>query len=120
MTKEIIAKDLTFSEINELFPPVEDESRYIIGCSRADYSASAIARAVEDCNAQVLNLNVTALPSEDYDLVIFLRVNHRSTEAITRSLERYGYSVLQAHSSSEQVNEQMLDRVNELLRYLEI
>lgn len=120
MTKDLTPKDLQSVQIAELFPPTTDESRILIGCKRRDYSASLISRAVEDCNAQVLNLNVTSLPSELFDLVIDLRVNHRNAEAISRSLERYGYDVVAAKSSSPIYDEQMRNRANEVLRYLEV
>ncbi|MCC8114527.1 MAG: hypothetical protein LIP03_11190 [Bacteroidales bacterium] len=120
MTKDLTPKDVQSTQIAELFPPTDDESRILVGCRRGDYSASMISRAVEDCNAQVLNLNVTSLPSEFADLVIDLRVNHRNAEAISRSLMRYGYDVLAAKSSSPVYNEQMRSRANELLRYLEV
>ena len=120
MTKEISPKDTFRLELDTLFPPVEDESRILIGCLRNDYSASTIARAVEDCNAHVLNLNVTGLSAEHSDFVVDLRVNHRNADAVTRSLARYGYNVLDARSSNEKDNERMRDRANELLRYISV
>lgn len=120
MTKEIATKDISTGVFDMLFPPTPDETRLLIGCRRSDYCASRIAQAVEDCNAQVLNLNVTALPSEIADLVVDLRVNHRNAEAISRSLSRYGYEVLQVDSSDEHENERMRSRANEVLRYLEV
>lgn len=120
MTKEIISKDSQVSDFDIMCPPAPDESRLLIGCLRDEYSASAIARAVEDCNAHVLNLNVTAISTEMADLVIELRVNHRNVEAISRSLMRYGFNVLDAQSGAEDVNERLRERANELLRYLSI
>ena len=74
MTKELLAKDNRnsdfYTEYNTLFPAVGDECRMLIGCRRANYSASEIARAVEDCDAQLLNLNVTSLAAEEADLDI--------------------------------------------------
>ncbi len=107
-------------EIGQLFPPAPDESHLLIGCRRSDYSASRISHAVEDCNAQLLNLNVTALPSEFSELIVALRVNHRNVEAIARSLTRYGYEVIEAKSSAEEENQSMRERANEVLRYLEV
>lgn len=120
MTKDLTIKDNAMFEIGQLFPPAPDESSLLIGCRRSDYSASRISHAVEDCNAQLLNLNVTALPSDMAELIVALRVNHRNVEAIARSLTRYGYDVLEANSGSEEENEAMRQRANELLRYLEV
>lgn len=119
MTKEIAPKDIFNVTIEQLFPPSADQSRLLVGCRREDYCASIIARAVEDCNAQVLNLNVTSHDLEQSEIVVDLRVNHRNTDAIARSLARYGYEVLEA-KSADYDNDEMRRRANEVLRYLEI
>lgn len=97
MTKTInqIHNKSTAPEIIErLFPGNEDTSELTIECGRDDYSASAIARAVEDCNAHLLNLNVTSdHPSKAGSVVVDLRVSHRNSGAVARSLERYGFLV---------------------------
>lgn len=120
MTKEITAKDAINFDFQLLFPPIEDESNLLLSCRRSDYSASQISRAVEDCDAQVLNLNVTSLSKDVSDVVVSLRVNHRNPAPITRSLERYGYEVLTASSKSTNDADTMRSRANELLRYLEL
>lgn len=120
MAKDFTPKDASINEFSRLFPPLEDESTLTLGCMRGHYCASHIARAVEDCNAHLLNLNVTSMPSDVADIVVEIRVNHRNAEAISRSLERYGYDVLQAKSNHIEDNERMRSRANELLRYLEV
>lgn len=120
MTKDLTPKDESAIDFELFFPHAQDESRLLVGCRQADYSASLIARAVEDCNAQVLNLNVTSLSAGASGLVVDLRVNHRNAEAISRSLARYGYEVIEAKSSACAETEKMRSRANELLRYLEI
>lgn len=86
-----------------LFPPLADWSVLTVACTRAQYSASTIARAVEDCDAHLLNLNVTSFEGKGaggaLPVVIDLRVNGRNSEGVCRSLERYGYTVLEAASS---------------------
>ena len=82
-----------------LVPPLEESSSIEVGCFRSDYSASAIARAVEDADAHLLNLNVTADVCEGGEVVVALRVSHRNPAAVVRSLERHGYNVLSAKGS---------------------
>lgn len=67
----------------------------MIEVAQGDYLASAIARAVEDCDAHLLNLNMlgTRLPDSDSNLVA-LRIDHRNADAVARSLERYGMTVV--------------------------
>lgn len=104
-----------------------------MGCRREDYSASRIAHAVEDCNAHLLNLNVTSMDqsapvdpdNEDmvdgkFPVVCDLRVSHRNAESISRSLERYGYTVLMSSSNETQDDSTLRRRISELFRYLEI
>ena len=48
------------AEILRLMPENPETGRLTVACAPADYSASIIARAVEDVDAHLLNLNVTA------------------------------------------------------------
>lgn len=125
-----------FPENEYLFPPVSDSCRLLVGCRRQDYSASRIAHAVEDCDAHLLNLNVTALhydgdgsdadvsndvsKSGKFPVVCDLRVDHRNCERISRSLERYGYTVLRASTDDKTDDSTLRRRIDEFLHYLEI
>lgn len=120
-----------FPDDKYFFPPVEESSRFIVGCNREDYSASRIARAVEDCDAHLLNLNVTSMgaaapdDAEDFadakfPVVFDLRVNRRNTSGISRSLERYGYTVLDTFSADGVDADTARSRIDQLFRYLEI
>ena len=67
-----------------------------------DYSASRIARAVEDADAHLLNLNVTSdSERSDNRITAELRISHRDPEAAARSLERYGYEVIGAEGTAD-------------------
>ena len=104
-----------------LMPQVPDASTLTVICDPMEYSASAIARAVEDCDAHLLNLNVTSERTSDGHLMIDLRIDHRNPASVIRSLERYGYEVAGTSASlSDAETQQMRDRVNELIHYLEI
>lgn len=121
-----------FPENEYFFPPVAESSRLLVGCRKEDYSASRIARAVEDCNAHLLNLNVTEIGSENpfaaddevsdgkFPVIFDLRVSHRNAASISRSLERYGYTVLSAKSSDNADDDTTRQRIDQLFRYLEI
>jgi len=127
----LTSKAIKFSDPAALFPPVADSSRLLVGCRRADYSASRVARAVEDCDAHVLNLNVVGsddssvsgelLPADGFsDMFFDLRVSHRSPEAVARSLERYGYTVLLASNAAGADADTLRRRMDGVLRYLEM
>lgn len=106
--------------VERRFPGNEESSELTIECRRTDYSASAIARAVEDCDAHLLNLNVTSVPATtDGCVVVDLRVSHRNSEAVARSLERYGYLVTSMDVYDEAMTAKARRNALELLHYLE-
>lgn len=105
-----------------LFPPQDEECSLTVWCMPAQFSASAIARAVEDCDAHLINLNVTSDRTPVGELVVDLRINHRHGEAVARSLERYGYTVasVDGKASEDPSTSVAMARVGELLHYLDI
>lgn len=113
-------------ELDRLFPALEQWSVLTVECDNGQYSASRVARAVEDCDAHLINLNVvTPMPAHG-PLTLELRADRLNAESIARSLERYGYTVTSA-ISSDALNDASPDydsvarrRIGELLRYLEI
>lgn len=108
------------ARLDRLFPPVEESSTILLACRRGDFSASRIARAVEDCDAHLINLNVTT-DGESYAdnrIVAELRVTHRNPESVSRSLERYGYEVISADGIAPADESLIRDRYDELMRYL--
>lgn len=108
-------------DIERLYPRDDDSSELAVLCRPEDYSASQICRAVEDCDAHVLNLNVTSDRTDDGDLVVVVRVNRRSVESVVRSIERFGHVVVPLSDDiSNEDYAKARDRVNELLRYLDI
>ena len=79
------------SNIEQMFPPNHESCWVKVLCGRTDYSASRLARAVEDCDAHLLNLNILATsPSADM-VAVLLRVGMRHGQSVVRSLARYGY-----------------------------
>lgn len=126
------AKQAIFPQNEYLFPAAGEWCRIVVGCHREDYSASRIAHAVEDCNAHLLNLNVTSgtpgpaleMGTEDtesniYPVTVDLRVDLRDHRAVSRSLERYGYTVLEV-SASEEDNADITTPIANLIRYLNV
>ena len=114
------ANKIKFPENDYLFPPMPDSSRLLVGCRSEDYSASLIARAVEDCNAHLLNLNVVAGTMPNSPTTVHLRVNHSRGESVARSLARYGYDTVEMAGTPGYLNADMIERVNALLHYLEV
>lgn len=113
-------------------PEVADWSRLLIGCRRQEYCASLIARAVEDCDAHILDLHVATpgaitgdaaadiVPDEDFPVQVVLKVSHRNSDGIGRSLERYGFTVLDRTSSESADQSRIIENYTNLMKYLEI
>ena len=111
-------KVLKTYKIDSPYPAVYGSCRLLVGCRADEYSASAIARAVEDCDAHLLNLNV--MPGADYG---FDMVDLAAPYAAARSLERYGYAVIDARADGDDPaggDDTLRRRVDELMRYLNI
>lgn len=111
------------------FPALGDWCMLTVGCRRADYSAALVARAVEDCNAHLVNLNVlsfgdayegTADGEPVFDVVFEVRATVRNATSVARSLERYGFSVLDSQCSAEADSQPDTDRerLAALMRFL--
>lgn len=119
--KDLTAKDSKIYTLDELFPTTGEESFLLVSCRRDQYSASAIARAVEDCNAQLINLNVLGVDMPDAELVVQLRIDRRHTTEVARSLLRYGYEILDWTDSEPEIDHEVLsDRISHLFRYLDM
>lgn len=113
--------------LERLLPPVSEGSELVVAIIPADYLASTIARAVEDTDAHLLNLNVMDNRTIHDELIVHLRVDRRDAGAVARSLERYGYRVLEAKGKSIgddtddfTTDAAARDRINHLLRMLEV
>lgn len=116
-----MSKDEKSAFEGHYFPEIGEWSTLTITCSKADYSASRICRAVEDCDCHLLNLNVTSDTYGDDRPVVELRVSAANVISVCRSLERYGYEVLDMHSSSETLGDDTAaERLEELMRYLQV
>lgn len=77
----------------------DDCSEVTVECRPEDYSASLLARAVEDSDAHLVDLIST--PDGDGWIKVTLRLRHTDPSAAVRSLERYGYRVAEAHGASD-------------------
>lgn len=108
-----------------IFPPQPDSCELTLRCRRADYSASRIAKAVEDCDTHLLNLNVTSAdisPEAADSLIVDLRINARNAGSVVRSLERYGYEVVDIADAGAGLlgTDTYRDRLEQLLLQIEM
>ena len=105
---------------NRRFPQNDNSTELTLAVRPVDYSGAMLARAVEDCNANLINLNVTGERNEDGYLLVDLRVDVLNGEAVARSLERYGFEVVDFDAPASSSFDSARDRANEILRILDI
>lgn len=106
---------------SHLFPPVEESCEVTVACWPDDYSASRLARAIEDCDAQLLNLNVSSRPLETGEMTVELRAGLRNPDSAVRALERYGYRVVGVHTPlPEDIDRSLTERIDLLLNHLNL
>lgn len=106
---------------DRLFPRLEEASELSVACYRADFSASRISHAVEDAEAHLLNLNVTSEVLDSGQIVVDLRISHRDAGAVSRSLERYGYTTLRIRQGGFDAMDQVAaERIGDLITRLNV
>lgn len=122
LLQEFTSGSLTSGELVEaLAPETPDTSELLVAFRPGYYSASEIAKAVEDCDIQLLGLSVTSMHFTDGRPLAILRIGARSTVAVERSLERYGYEMVWARSANMQLeNMEAVNRAREILHYLDL
>lgn len=80
-----------------------------------DHSIQQIARIIEENNAKILSLSV--VPASEGNLEMHIKIDLPDLNPILQSLERFNYNVLSKFQAS-QYDDELKDRYNELMRYL--
>lgn len=85
--------------LGRLIAPRDDSSVLVVESAPQDYSASLLARAVEDVDAHLVDL--ISHPADDGKLHVTLRVRTSDPTQAAKSLERYGYRVVESAAGAE-------------------
>lgn len=104
--------------VTRMMPHSDEFSEIMAHADNRTYSASAMARAVEDSDASLISL--LTYPDDEGGLNVYLRINRADPSHAARSLERYGYSVTYAHGPENSEAELSEQRLTELQHYLNI
>lgn len=104
--------------IGRMIAARDDCSVVTVECPAEDYSASRIARAVEDADVHLVDM--LSVPAADGYLSVMLRVRCEDPTSVTHSLERYGYSVTEVSANSWCDGEAALERLMEVKALLDI
>lgn len=94
-TVGVIDQRSMLEALGRMIAPRYDCSVIEVECAAGDYSASHIARAVEDSDVHLVDLLTT--PGAEGRIHVTLRVRCEDPTSTTHCLERYGYAVTDVH-----------------------
>jgi acetoin utilization protein AcuB len=84
-----------------------------------DYSLSQIAQIVEGNNIKVLSMYITS-PPDSTKLEVTLKVNSGDLSSVIRTFERYSYNVRTWVSTDDSMDRFYTERLDMLIKYLNI
>lgn len=84
-----------------------------------DYSLTQIAQIVESNNIKVLSMYITS-PPESTRLEVTLKVNSGDLSSVIRTFERYNYDVRTWASADDSMDKFYTERLDMLIKYLNI
>ncbi len=97
-----------------------DTSSITLAIAPVDYAASRLAQAVEDSDTQLLGLSISEAADSAGLMPVTLLVNRADPTPAIRSLERYGYRVVDATMPAVLDDDTARLRALELLHILEL
>lgn len=111
-----------FNSLRTTLPVGRGGSRLKVACGIDRYSASRIAMACEDVDAQLIGLCVDeSLAVSDGELLVDIHIDSVDATAAARSIERYGYRVVEIHHESDDHGDDGLsERIESLLTLLNV
>ena len=98
--------------LGRLIAPRDDSSVLVVERAPHDYSASAIAHAVEDVDAHLVDL--ISHPASEGLLHVTLRIRATDATRAAMNLERYGYRVIESQRSADVDNAILAERLASL------
>jgi hypothetical protein len=87
--------------------------------SSTDYSLAELSRLVEENNARILSSSVKQDPSDISKIKVTLKINLEDISNIVATFERFEYKIISRFQETE-VTESDRDKIDELLKYLDI
>ncbi|MBO4965665.1 MAG: hypothetical protein J6C81_05310 [Muribaculaceae bacterium] len=117
-TLGIVDEQSLLEGLGRLLPARDDSSIIVMECRPEDFSASVIARAVEDADAHLVDM--MSSPTADGKISVTLRIRLTDPSAAIRSLERYGYDVVDTGGRAMANEAVAEERLNALQVYLNV
>lgn len=106
------------SRLAEMASIQQPGSIIVLELNEKDYLLSEIVQIVESNDALILSL-YTSSPLDSTKLELTLKINKMDISAVLATFGRYGYTI-KASYSEDQYYDDLLDRYNSLMNYLNI
>lgn len=91
----------------------------VLEMSTKDYSISEIAQIVESNDAKILSLSLTS-HSDSTKLEVTLKLNKMDIGAVLQTFNRYEYQVKASYSKTNDESDDLRERYDSLMKYLNI
>ncbi len=91
----------------------------VLEMNNADYSLSEIAQIVESNDASILSLYITGSEGSSR-IEVNLKINRIDLTPIIQTFERYNYTIKASYMEHDEMDELYSDRLESLMKYLEI
>lgn len=105
----VIDESSLLDGLNRLISPRDDSSLVVVETTPADYSASLLARAVEDADVHLVDL--LSAPGKGDRILVTLRVRTEDPSGVVSSLERHGYEVVETSAEISRNVETAMERL---------
>ncbi len=109
----------TITAFAQTTPIQAQGSVLVISMSSTDYSLAELSRLVEENNARILSSSVRQDPSDISKIKVTLKINLEDISNIVATFERFEYKIISRFQETE-VTESDRDKIDELLKYLDI
>jgi acetoin utilization protein AcuB len=115
----VITRDALFDRLGGMVAHTEPGAIITLEVPAYDYSLSRIAHAIEENGARILSI-LTEKEEPNFGSVrITMKLNTTDSARVRHVLEHYGYHVTSVYND-EETQEELLVRVQEFMRYLEV
>lgn len=114
-----VTRDKLVDALAELCHAEEEGSLVVLEVAPQDYSLTEIARLVESNRGHVMSL-LTRIDRVSGRLLVLLKIDLEDASPVIRSFERFNYSVLYHSMEGGVVDEQLQERMNEVLYYMNL
>lgn len=115
----VITRDKLIDILSELCSAETAGSVFVLEVMPQDYSLTDIARLIESNNAHVLNL-MSYTDKDTGRIRLIVKIDLEDVSPVIRSFERFNYTVLYYFMEKGMVDDLLEQRMEELVRYMNI